>query len=338
MKVKRNPALYDPARDGVTFSLLSTFLDCREKAKLYLQGWSGTQPNFHLVFGGLAHAVLRAAYTQHRAGTLRSYPKQVWVSRTLERLRTVWVTEHPRPSDTAVAILEEALAKANIILPYYFLYWKRDFEEMRWIQVEETFRLPWSVTMLDGSTRSTFLRGRIDGAYVLPNAKRVVLRTAPRLLETKTRNSVDEDALIDTMPFERQTNIYLTALRRTTGTHPPSMLLNVIRKPLLRQKQKESWPEFETRIRADVQSRMDWYFMRMNMDVDPEDIDRNEGELNALIQDFVRWWYGEAGHYKNSNSCRPLGFGPCPYLKVCGHNDYVGLERRKILFRELEDE
>lgn len=338
MKIKRKQAFYDPARDGVTFSLLSTFLDCREKAKLYLQGWSGTQPNFHLVFGGLAHAALRAAYTQHRAGTLRVYPRQVWIGKTLEQLRTRWIAEHPRPSDVAVAILEEALMKANAILPYYFQYWKRDFEEMHWLEVEETFHLPWSVTMLDGTTRNTFLRGRIDGAYTLPGARKADMRTAPRLLETKTRNSVDEDALIDTMPFERQTNTYLTALRRKTGIAPPSMILNVIRKPLLRQKQKESWAEFEARIRADVQARMDWYFMRMEMTVDSDDIDRSEKELNALIQDFVRWWYGESGHYKNSNSCRPIGMGPCPFLKVCGHNDYVGLEKRTILFRELEDE
>lgn len=326
---------YDPARDGVTFSLLSTFLTCRQKARLFLHGYSGQHLSFAIVFGNIAHKILQVAYDQHRTGSLKQLPTSEWVDAQLEKIYRRWQRDNPRPNETAVQIMEEAMMKAGVLMPWYFHYWARDdFQKTNWMQVEETFRVPYSVTTKDGRVLETFLRGRMDAAFRRPQSKRPL---DPRLFESKTRSTVDEQNLIDTLPIERQPGLYLSVLRRLTGREPASVTLNIIRKPLLRQKQKESWAQFERRIYADVKSRLDWYFFRMEMTVDPQDINRAEEDLNDLVSDFLLWWNGQSGHYKNSSACiQP--YGKCPYLGYCSRGEMHGLIKRDVVFRELEDE
>lgn len=329
-------SFYDPARDGVTFSLLSTFLECRQKARLFLRGWSAGYSGFHLVMGSVLHFVLQRVYDDFRQGHRTGPPTRKDVMDILDELDDSWKATHRPPHPKALEVWEEVMMKAEAILPAYFEYWAdEDFKQTTWLEVEETFKLDWKVTTKKGVTLSTFLRGRIDGAYTLPKSKK---KTAPRLFETKGRSHVDEGMLVDTMPHERQINTYLSVLRRKTGKVPATAMLNIIRKPLLRQKQGEDWSGFKKRIEADVRSRMDWYFIRMEMAVSEQDINRSEEDLNDLISDFLLWWAGESGHYKNSGSCAPPGKQPCQYLRVCAHGDFTGLEKRRVVFRELEDE
>jgi len=327
---------YDPERDGVTFGLLSKFLTCREMARLFLKGWSSSYSSFALVYGHVAHAVLQRAYHQHLTKKLKRVPDKAWIDAVLDDIWARWKRDNPRPHEKAVAVMEEVMMKLSAILPYYFTYWaKDDFSRMQWIEVEETFRLQWQVRDQKGGSLSTFLRGRIDGAYLLPGKK---YADRPRLLETKTRAVVDESNLVDTMPHERQTNTYLSALRGKLKKVPRSVLMNVIRKTALRQGKKESWEQYARRIADDVKSRLDFYFIRMEMTVEEQDINRSEEELNDLISDFLLWYAGQSGHYKNTNACVQPGFGRCAYLGVCSRGDYHGLIKRDVVFRELEDE
>lgn len=327
---------YDPERDGVTQGLLSKFLTCREMARLFLKGWTPAYSTFALVYGHVAHAVLQRAYHQHLHGQLKRVPDRAWINAVLDDIWARWKRDNPRPHEKAVAIMEEVMMKLAAILPSYFVYWaKDDFSTVRWLEIEESFNLAWEVRGKDGRTYHTFLRGRIDGAFTRPGKRHA---DSPRLLETKTRSVVDESNLVDTMPHERQTNTYLSALRKKLKREPRSVLMNVIRKTQLRQKTKESWEQYAKRIEADVKSRLDFYFIRMEMTVEPQDINRAEAELNDLISDFLLWFAGESGHYKNTNACVQPGFGRCAYLGVCSRGDYHGLVKRDVVFRELEDE
>lgn len=327
---------YVPERDGVTFSLLSTFLDCREKARLYLQGWSGEGLSFALAFGGMAHRVLQRGYDGIREGMfVDSYPDRAFVSRVLDELEERWIEENPAPPERDAKIFNEALMKVQAVMPGYFRYYKSDFDVSykRWVEVENTFQIPWNVRSPTGREWGTFLRGRIDGIYNLTRDK----RQRPRILETKSRSEIDEEALTLTMPQERQSNTYLSAARIKLGATPAGVLLNIIRKPMLRQKQGESWEQFARRIEEDVRLRPEWYFVRMEMTVEDQEINRAEEELNDLISDFLLWWGGESGHYKNTKSCRMYN-RLCEYARVCANGDYRGLHKRPVVFRELEDE
>lgn len=328
-------SFYDPARDGVTFSLLQTFLTCREKARIFLKGYSGAWSTFALVFGSITHHLLQRAYHEYHTGKLKKVPDKRYINMVLDDLHKVWIRENPHPHPKAVEIWEEAMMKAAAIMPQYFIYWaKDDFSIMKWLEIEETFKLPWTVISPKGQKLTTFLRGRIDAAYTLPASKSP---DAPRLLETKTRSVVDEENLVDTMPHDLQPNTYLSALRKKTGKVPKSVLMNVVRKPQLRLKQKEDWAQFAKRIEADVRARPEWYFLRMEMRVDVQDINRSEERLNDLISDFLLWWGGEQGHYLNSAACVQPGYGRCPYLGWCSRGDMHGLVKRDVVFRELEE-
>ena len=333
---KIEPSFYDPARDGVTQGLLQTFLTCREKTRLFLNGWSGDGESFSLLYGGIAHHILRVAYSQAKEGKLGGPPSTEWMERRMRELEKIWRRDHPTPRQREEDMFHDALMKNQAIMPEYFKYYRSDFDptHRHWLQVEESFSLPWSVVTRDDITLRTFLRGRIDGAYTLPGRKHA---DRPRLLETKTRSQFDEQELIDTMPQERQLTTYLSVLRKKTGKEPISAMLNIIRKPLLRQSKKESWDQFATRIIRDVQLRPEFYFIRMEMTLEDQDINVAEAGLDDLIRDFLLWWAGESGHYKNTLSCRMYG-RTCEFAKVCSHGDYTGLKKRAVIFRELEDE
>lgn len=336
---KEAETFYDPARDGVTFGLLERFMACRERARLFLEGWSGEAPVFALVYGTVAHHLLHQAYDQFIQGKLTETPSRAWVVRVLTDVERRWYQDNPHPSQKAEQIFQEVLMKNQAVMPEYFRYWSSDFDPARrtWLEVENTFNLPWTVTTRQGVQLNTFLRGRIDAAYRIPHLKNAKRRAAPRLFETKTRTDIDEALLIDAMPHERQLTTYLSVLRQKTGLDPAGALLNIIRKPQLRQRQKEDWAQFAKRIERDVQTRPEWYFVRMEMTISPQEINRAEAEMDDLISDFLLWRAGESGHYKNSRACVEYK-RPCDYIRVCSHGDYRGLVKRPVVFRELEEE
>ena len=55
-------------------------------------------------------------------------------------------------------IKEMAFAMAESVMPHYFNYWQEKDSEMDWVEVEQTFNIPYSV-----QSNIVPLRGRIDG-------------------------------------------------------------------------------------------------------------------------------------------------------------------------------
>lgn len=325
---------YDPERDGVTQGILGAYKRCRELARNILMGWAGKYPAFPLVYGSLAHYTLEQAYRQVLEHGNRRVPGLPEVKEWLNVAKMIWEAENPIRSEITTSIFEESLMKNQAILPLYFKYWKTDFTTRHWIELERSFRIPWTVTTPDGRTHSTFIRGKIDGAFTTPKARSKP--KAPRLFETKNLSQVSESELIDTLPMNLQTSLYSIALWKKTGILPASVEYNIIRKTALRQGKKESWAQYEARITADVKSRMDWYFVRMEMTIDREDIERMQREIDALIGDFLMWWYGFAAHYRNDQSCYAF-HRPCDMIKLCTAGDPIHLFKRERVFSELEE-
>lgn len=325
---------YDPERDGVTYSLLAKFKSCREFTRLALQGWTGKFPSFALAFGGLFHHILQQAYERVLIHHDRTVPSEQDVVRWLAETARIWYRENPTKNDTAVQIFEEALLKAGAILPAYFSYWKADFTTRAWMDVENEFRLPFEVVFPSLERRTVMLRGKIDGLFTTPKAKKNP--KAARVFETKTRSHIDENELVDTMPHNLQTAIYLLAAEQLTGRIPVEVEMNLVRKFQLRQGKAESLETYERRLKTDVAARPDWYFIRMSMAVDKDDVARMREEINQLIADFLMWWYGDVGHYKNDQACY-LFHRPCDMIRICSQNDTSGVFKRKAVFSELED-
>ena len=330
-KIKKTSAsnkFYDPSRDGVTFSLLSTFLDCREKARLHLQGWTPRSSSMALTFGSIIHKIDEWVRDDIRSGVLRSVPDTDYIKGLIKKTETLWFEDNPRHGGKELDHLELSLLLAEGVLPQYFKYWYKDFTEIKWELVEGEFKIPVTPEDKEGNKYSTFIRGKIDGSFSLKKG-------GPWLFETKTKSRVDEEILSDILPYDMQANIYLSALRRMGNTTPSGLLYNIIRRPALRRRNHESLKAFATRVSEDVSMRPDWYFIRMEMSVDGQDINRFEMELDDLISDFMMWWSGKSGHYKNTNHCQNK-FGLCPCVGICLRNDKSGYFKRKAVFRELQ--
>lgn len=335
MKVKRKvdptPVRYDPDRDGVTFSLLTAFKNCRELARLGLNGWTATQPSMALIFGEVVHELLHRVYADAQDRKQTKPPTAALVQKYLDAICKEWRDDNPQASAKAFQGLEMTEALASAVMPIYFKHWPDDFSQMKWMEkgLEREFKIPVSGTA--GTVKwKTFLRGKMDGVFFTPQNDR------PWLFETKTKSRIEEGVLVDIMPFELQVNTYLLALHRMTGKVPAGVKYNILRRPQLRQKASEGLPEFHERIVQDIHDRPDWYFIRMDMSIDMRDLDRAEQELMDLIGDFLMWWRGTAGHYKNSAHCENK-YGTCHMLPICSRRDTTGFYQRDRIFSELEE-
>jgi hypothetical protein len=162
----------------------------------------------------------------------------------------------------------------------------------------------------------------------------------PWLFETKSKAYLGEKGegeLADILPHELQSNIYLIFLWHLGKVLPKGLLYNIIRRPGLRQKKSESIVKFARRVAEDIRKRPEYYFIRIQMSVEKKDLERNELELHDMVGDFLLWWNGLAGHYRNSDACQNK-YGACPMLPICARGDYSGFYKRKTVFRELADE
>jgi hypothetical protein len=223
---------------------------------------------------------------------------------------------------------EFSLLMADAILPKYFKYWHDDFSVVTWQEIEHEFKIPISIRLIDGRNVPTFIRGKMDGNFRLHGGL--------YLFETKTQSHIDEETTALVLPHELQVNIYLWAMSRIHKERPSGVRYNLIRRPQLRIKKTESIREFAQRCALDVLERPDFYFMRMDMRIGQADMDRFEGEFHDLLSDFLSWWYGLAGHYKESSNCRNR-YGTCWMLPLCGRKDFGTFYVRDTVFRELEE-
>jgi hypothetical protein len=210
-------------------------------------------------------------------------------------------------------------------LPVYFKFWHKDIANMDWMALEHTFKVP---------IADTHLIGRMDGNFRPMKGKKVIW-----LFETKNKSRLGESGetnLVDIMPFELQTNLYLGAMSVMYQETPGGLVMNIIRRPGFKGKKGESIEALAKRIGTDVQKRPDYYFMRLRMIVDKTDLRRTRQEHEAMVRDFVQWAKGTAGHYRNSDHCENK-YGTCEFLRVCSRGDFSGLYQRHPRIRKEDD-
>ncbi len=334
-KALEHKRFYDMTRDGVTQSLIAMWLTCREKAKLYLEGWDSKYHKEALVDGNIGHACLERAYTLIREGRMTRPPSAALSQKIVARVEGQWYRENPSPSAEAREMVERACAVMEVLLPAYFDYWRKDFAGKIWVSLEEKFELPMTVVSREDEAISIPLRGKKDGTFMSPKGV--------WLFETKFKSQVDEDGIVATLGFETQVMLYMleTYYSRLNPKDPMKAvprgcLYNIVRRATLRKRVKESIPEFAKRVKEDLAKRPDFYFMRMESPLAAKDLISFQKELQRLLGDMWDWWSGLAPHYKNTFSC--LGkLGKCQYLPVCSRGDYGTLAKRKAVFKELED-
>ncbi|MCQ9207648.1 MAG: PD-(D/E)XK nuclease family protein, partial [Omnitrophica bacterium] len=259
MKIAKKP-FYTLEKDGLTQSLLSMFLMCRQKAKLYLKGWNSKWMSDALMYGSLGHGILELAYLDIAAKRLKGTPSERQSRKYADRVEKQWLKENPKTDTKALLQLDIFLAILEKMLPHYFDFWSNDFKKIRWEALEEQFDVV--AKPMPGLAIRT--RGKQDGRFILRNEL--------WLFETKTKSLVNEANLIDTLSLDLQVNLYLWAAYKKFSKTPTGMLYNIIRKTTLRINKTEPVPKFAKRVVQDMDDRPEFYFMRLEIPTSKEDI------------------------------------------------------------------
>lgn len=327
---------YDPRLHGISATLLGRYKSCRQRALLDLLGWTPRLVSVGGIFGLVVHDALRHVYDYVRLGKLTSHDqitKKSYIA-VIDHAFDVWRGENPRASAETVQKLEHVRFLVETVLPLYFRYHARDFQDMIWGPPEEPFVLPFTITTARYGPIQTFLKGRVDGTFGSAKSKKPGLY----LLETKTKSRIDAESLVDMLPHDLQVKIYFCAMM-LAGQTPTGLLYNVIRRPGLKQGAKESFADYTKRVIKDIEKQPDYYFLRFRIDsVSKKDLDLAKTEVTAIVTDFIRWWAGDVDHYRNSDHCENK-YGRCEFLgTLCGGADEgkpnPRFYKRKVLVTE----
>lgn len=313
---------YDIEKHGVTQGLLENWMSCRAKALWFLKGWVVKSPSYPLTHGSITHAVLELAYEDVRLGKLKTWPSKDQTMGYIKKIEKIWHSENRHADKKALEFAELSLLVCEATMPFYFEYWHKDIKNMKWEKIEGNFATPF--TLPDG--RKTILRGAMDGVYV--NPKRW-------LFETKTKSRLDEEALVQYLPFELQVNFYIMNLILQGGEIPRGVLYNVIRRTGMKQGKKENIRQFAKRISEDIIEHPDHYFKRMEVSISRDELEFFRQEVTGMITDFYNWFEGKVPHYRHTGHCETK-YGRCEYLNA-ESGSMTFYEKRKSVFRELED-
>lgn len=348
---------------GVTFSMLSAWLSCKERFRVkYVLGLrSADQFHHRIEYGNLWHAAEEAfaaggswadAMTDYGAKLYERYPTQ---RQQVEHWYNV----------------------AKVQFPVYVEHWAKhpDVVARTPLFQEQVFDVPYKLP----SGRTVRLRGKWDGVDLIDGGV--------YLVEHKTKGDIDEQEVRRQLTYDLQTMLYLVTLGDVESRMRIRMLsdddkdhpvrgvrYNVVRRPLSGGRhtikkhepsksnpQGESDEAFYARLGERIAGDPDYFFMRWTVGVEPADVLRFRRECLDPILEGVCAWYdyvkdcNELGNDPNAvnRSGNVIGavlhhrmpFGAGGNVSEYGWQDVdgyladgseVGLRYRDTLFEELQ--
>jgi hypothetical protein len=356
---------------GITFSLLSRFISCRERFRIAVI--EGLQPvdafNHRLAFGSMWHVCEEALAKEVRVGDRRCDNDGITAA------LTSFASDLCRLYPMSQEQVDHWYNVVKVTFPLYVEYWAKhpDMIARRPLLSEQSFSVPYRLP----SNRIVRLRGKWDSVGLVGEGKgaRVILQ------ENKTKGDVREAQLRRQLRFDLQTLLYAVALHQYQSDSfwqrsnkswrkipIGGVRYNVVRRPLsggkgsiVRHKPTKSNPEGESkeafflRLRDIIAESPQDYFMRWDVGITPSDILRFRREcLDPILEQLCDWW--EAMQDCDGNYFRPPTphgyvhwrhpFGVFDALNEGGSSDLdeyletgstVGLERASTLFPELEE-
>lgn len=319
--------------DGISYSLLCKFRNCRERFRIRtVEGLRPSERRDAMEFGTIFHKALEYAAQKN----------------TTSQIITKLVKFY---KDTSVDPM--LVRQACILVPHYNKYYASD--KYNYVAQEEVFDVPYKSSVTGKIVR---LRGRRDEVF-----KR---NGALWLQENKTKTTIDEAKIIQTLPFDLQTMLYVYSMTHDyKGQKIGGVLYNVIRRPSQRQKVNESDNQYLQRINDEVaedvskalaENTSSHYFKRYEVELAPSDITNFYNKtLVPLVENVVVWWesikqnpfnpWVDAQGKPNPHHWQtPFGIFDPMTLGVGDYYDYVtsgsklGLEEIETCFPELQGE
>lgn len=296
--VKREPLWKGPGVDGISFSLLSKFLVCRERFRLQVvEGLKECEPfNHPLEFGSCWHEAEEVV--------ARDGPKGPWlkaVGKYCQKLQQ----KHPN----ATVGIGRTYHLVKLAFPLYLSRWSKvRAKKQEPILQEQSFRVPYELP----SKRIVILRGKWDSVFRT--------REGYWLQENKTKGKIDEAGVQATLHQNLQAMLYLIALqtcmdakhkpfhrpwkRTTEGRRPirekkaviKGVLYNVIRRPLgdqhaIKQRKSETETQFYRRVADQIKADPTHYFFRWECRIHPPDIEKFKTHVfDPILEQLCDWW------------------------------------------------
>lgn len=319
----RKPA-WDLYRDGISYSLLCKYRNCRERFRIStVEGYRPADRKAALDFGTVFHKALEYAAQKKTSSQIITQVMKFY-------------------KDTSIDPM--LIRQACVLLPHYSTYYAKD--RYNYIGQEEVFDIPYkSIT----NGKIIRLRGRRDEVYEY--------NKAIWLQENKTKVQIDEDKIMQTLPHDLQTMLYVYSMTHDYKDRKiGGVLYNVIRRPKLQQGAKESETQFLTRLNEHISKDPSHYFKRYQVELVQSDITNfYNTTLVPIIENMVIWWESikanpfnpwvdEQGkpnphHYRTPFGIfDPMTLGVGDYLEYIISGSTLGLERVDTAFPELEGE
>lgn len=294
--VRTEPIWQGPEVDGVTFSLLSRFLACRERFRLRVV--EGLVPrdrfNHRLEFGNLWHVCEESLAA---GGTLEPEDREPYVMDDLhlavEDLSKRYPAEREEIANWAGIV--------RVMFPLHVEHWVRhpDVAARRPLLSEAVFSVPYRLP----SGRTVRLRGKWDSVDLVGGGK----RAAVWLQENKTKGRVDERLIARQLTFDLQTMLYVVALddaktvmdfekgervQAAMETVPfAGVRYNVVKRPGQHRGKRETQADFLRRLEGIVRESPGDFFKRWNVALTADDVARFRREcLDPILEQMCSWW------------------------------------------------
>jgi len=335
-----------PQQDGITQSLLSQFLVCRERFRLLvMEGLKEREAyNHKLEYGNLWHTA--EEYYHQELGDWKE---------ALHRYSRMLKHQYGERQSEIDKWLQVCLRQFQVYTEHW-AEWEKG-QKRKCLEREEKFSV-WHVLPSGDKVR---LRGKMDSLWLVGNHL--------YMQENKAKGSVNEDQLRSELPWNLQLMFYVVALRhrmrkeeRLRRCKFGGVFYNVIRRPLggfkfnIQQRKgrmtkagrigEESLEEYYDRLESIIRDNVDHFFVRARLVLTQDDIDKFEYQtLNPLLQTIFDWWNQMCQPKPTYNTLHwrmPYGvYSPLAnerqdeYTQYLATGDTTGLEKVNNLFPEL---
>jgi hypothetical protein len=278
-------------------SMLETFMTCREQCRVYyLQGIRSNVRSSAAEFGVIFHQLLevwsknekskRGKFSTRVASTVKEVSEEFLDSEEYTKKELVEVAENLAVASSVFMeyaehyqedqkdwVLREQWLQGTVTLEVNLLFPR--FEYRGWDQEKVSIDFP--------------IGGILDGLYRVQTKK----REEYTIFDTKTKGQIVESDLDELLAYDLQMFLYYQLAKQKLGFAPHSVEYDVVRRPQLRQKQSETHEEYCTRIREDIVSRREHYFIRRNNPVLPREYEAWQFKyLRGLLTSFAQWYVG----------------------------------------------
>ena len=260
--------------DGITYSGLSTWINCPEQFSLqWIDGLTPKGVSIPLEFGSTMHYGLEHQW--------KGDPKYV-IHTITEQYRKHKEKSLRNSADRDT--LNYILGLAEVTFPPYCEFWRQDDLAINWIGREEKFSVKHTIQNKNGPREIT-LRGMRDGIYQHGNVLGI--------FETKTKTKIVQQEIEDLLQSDMQTLIYAYCTYLQTGSYPNRVKYNVIRRADLYRRKGENTQDYLQRVAEDIKVRPEHYFHRFTVHITPDNINNFvKKTLDPILALFVEWWDG----------------------------------------------